>query len=444
MNRAPLALTLTLAVSTARAAAPPTTTAPAAPAAPAAPTPTTPTTLGWPADTTTVSVTRTSHVRAAPDAKAAPLGKIVAGTRVAWTALVAGDRRCPVWVAIAPAGYLCADVLAPTTEPPGGVVQPPLAPGALLPGDYFDVVADDTPAYRDARALERDDPPALLSTHVMVRGRGEVEIGGMDYVQTNKGLVPASELRPLAPSAFVGLDLRAQPAPWPMAFVAPDHPAVVRAAPAADAAVLDQRPARAVVWMKQRAGDWIEIAAGAWVRARELRPVIAAPPPAGLAADAPWIDIDLDHQTLVAYQGGRPVYVTLVSTGRKAGTTPVGVYRVVAKAATTGMAAEADERNQYDVGEVPWALRWKRGLYLHAAYWHDRFGDRKSHGCVNLAPRDARALYEWATPTLPPGWSEVEVPLDQALVVRIRDAAHPDPPWFDYATERPKKARRKR
>ena len=48
-------------------------------------------------------------------------------------------------------------------------------------------------------------------------------------------------------------------------------------------------------------------------------------------------------------------------------------------------------------------------------------------------------------PALPPGWSEVEVPLDQALVVRIRDAAHPDPPWFDYATERPaKKARRKR
>ena len=172
--------------------------------------------------------------------------------------------------------------------------------------------------------------------------------------------------------------------------------------------------------------------------------MIAAPPPAGLAADAPWIDIDLEHQTLVAYQGARPVYVTLVSTGRKAGTTPVGVYRVVAKAATTGMAAEADERNQYDVGEVPWALRWKRGLYLHAAYWHDRFGDKKSHGCVNLAPRDARALYEWATPALPPGWSEVEVPLDQALVVRIRDAAHPDPPWFDYAREqRPTKRRRR-
>ena len=109
------------------------------------------------------------------------------------------------------------------------------------------------------------------------------------------------------------------------------------------------------------------------------------------------------------------------------------------------MAAEADEAKLYDVSAVPWAMRFKAGLYLHAAYWHDAFGVRRSHGCVNLSPRDARALYEWATPALPPGWSEVEVPLDQALVVRIRDAAHPDPPWFDYATERPaKKARRKR
>lgn len=438
MSRGLVALAIAIAVRGAHAAPPS-----PSPSAPPSPSPS-PAELGWPAATTAVRVIRTSHVRAAPAADAAVLGKIVAGTRAAWTALVAGDRRCPAWVAIAPAGYLCADAVAPTTEAPAGVAQPPLAPGALLPGAYFDVAIDDTPAYRSEAAIERDDPPALLSTHVMVRGSGEVEVGGLDYVRTNKGLVPASELRPLAPSAFVGLDLRAQPAPWPLAFVAPDHPAVVRAAPARDAAVLDQRPARSVVWIKQRAGDWIEIAGGAWVRARELRPVIAAPPPAGLAADAPWIDIDLEHQTLVAYHGARPVYVTLVSTGRKAGTTPVGVYRVVAKAATTGMAAEADERNQYDVGEVPWALRWKRGLYLHAAYWHDRFGDPKSHGCVNLAPRDARALFDWATPTLPPGWSELEVPLDQALVVRIRDAAHPDPPWFDYATERPAKKPRRR
>jgi hypothetical protein len=392
--------------------------------------------LGWPAETTAVEVTTTAHVRAAPSPRAAALGKIVAGTRVAWTAIVAGDRRCPTWVAIAPRGYLCARDVTPTAAPPEGVAQPVLAPGAILPGAYFDVALDGTPAYPSAAAIRDDAPREALSTHVMVRSRGEVEIDGVDYQRTNKGLVPSAELRPLSPSRFVGLDLRATLAPWPMAFVAPDHPAVVRAAPAADAAVLEQLAPRSVVWVRAIAGAWIEIRKDAWVRARELRRVTVAPPPAGMAADAPWIDLDLDEQTLVAYRGATPVYVTLVSTGRRRTTTPVGVYRIFAKAATTGMAAEADERAQYDVGEVPWALRWKRGLYLHAAYWHDRFGDPKSHGCVNLAPRDARALYDWVTPVAPAGWSEVEIELTDAVVLRVRDAKHPDPPWFDYARER--------
>ncbi|MBK9031608.1 MAG: L,D-transpeptidase [Myxococcales bacterium] len=404
--------------------------------------PPTPTSLGWPDDTTALEVTTTSHVVAAPARDAAVLGKIVAGTRVAWTALVEGDRRCRTWVAIAPAGYLCAQALAPRAAPPGGVPQPAVAPGALVPGVYFDVVADDTPAYRDPAAV-RADEPTLLSSHVMVRSLGEVEVDGLDYQRTNKGLVPSSELRPLAPSRFAGLDLRTTLAPWPLAFVGPEHPAVVRATPAASAVEVGRRDPREVVWVRSVRGDWVELGDRAWVRARELRLVTVMPRPAGLAADAPWIDVDLDQQTLVAYQGATPVYVTLVSTGRRARTTPVGVYRIVAKAATTGMAAEADEAQQYDVGEVPWALRWKRGLYLHAAYWHDRFGDRKSHGCVNLAPRDARALYAWVGPAMPDGWSEAEVAVDDAVVLRVRDAAHPDPPWFDYAREQPKKRRRK-
>ena len=149
---------------------------------------------------------------------------------MAWTAIVAGDRRCPTWVAIVPRGYLCARDVTPTAAPPEGVAQPVLAPGAILPGAYFDVALDGTPAYPSAAAIRDDAPREALSTHVMVRSRGEVEIDGVDYQRTNKGLVPSAELRPLSPSRFVGLDLRATLAPWPMAFVAPDHPAVVRAA----------------------------------------------------------------------------------------------------------------------------------------------------------------------------------------------------------------------
>jgi hypothetical protein len=398
--------------------------------------------LGWPADTASLEVTSTRHVMASPDRRALPIGKVVGGTRVGWTALAAGDRVCPVWVAIVPRGFVCARDVRPTSLPPAGETFPIVAPGAFLPGAYYDVVIDGTPAYARADDIAAGEPRSLLSTKVMVRSRGEVEIDGFDYQRTNKGLVPSSELVPLEPSMWVGLDLRAQPAPWPMAFVQPDHPALVRARPERDALVVAQLAPRAVVWVRSAVPEWIEIGADRWVHAGELRQVTVAPPPPGVVGDAPWIDIDLDEQTLVAYRGAVPVYVTLVSTGRRRGTTPVGLYRIVAMAATTGMAAEADLAAQYDVGEVPWALRWKKGLYLHAAYWHDRFGNQKSHGCVNLSPRDARAIYEWVTPAPPPGWSELEIDPADGVVVRIRDRANPDPPPYDYARERPKRRRR--
>jgi hypothetical protein len=39
--------------------------------------------------------------------------------------------------------------------------------------------------------------------------------------------------------------------------------------------------------------------------------------------------------------------------------------------------------------------------------WHDRFGTPVSHGCVNLSLADARWLFDWAPPALPPEWHAV-------------------------------------
>jgi len=44
-----------------------------------------------------------------------------------------------------------------------------------------------------------------------------------------------------------------------------------------------------------------------------------------------------------------------------------------------------------------------RGYGLHGAYWHDGFGYPRSRGCINLSPRDARWLFDWALPSLPGG-----------------------------------------
>ena len=33
---------------------------------------------------------------------------------------------------------------------------------------------------------------------------------------------------------------------------------------------------------------------------------------------------------------------------------------------------------------------------FHSAYWHNNFGNRMSHGCVNMPIPEAKFVYEWA------------------------------------------------
>jgi hypothetical protein len=56
---------------------------------------------------------------------------------------------------------------------------------------------------------------------------------------------------------------------------------------------------------------------------------------------------------------------------------------------------------------VPYIEYFNAGYALHSAFWHSEFGHVKSHGCVNLAPWDAKALFGWTDPQLPDGWHAV-------------------------------------
>ncbi len=60
--------------------------------------------------------------------------------------------------------------------------------------------------------------------------------------------------------------------------------------------------------------------------------------------------------------------------------------------------------DEFDLRDVPYVQYFKDGYALHAAYWHDGFGTAHSHGCVNLAPLDARFLFAWTEPPVPMAW----------------------------------------
>ncbi len=124
-----------------------------------------------------------------------------------------------------------------------------------------------------------------------------------------------------------------------------------------------------------------------------------------------WIDINLTKQVLVAYEGTKMVYATLVSSGEDGLADPEtakkvtvrGIYRIHTKWVTTTMDSR-EVGEEFELRDVPYVQYFKEGFALHGAYWHDRLGTPKSHGCVNLAPEDARRLFFWTEPSVPPGW----------------------------------------
>ncbi|MBA3395303.1 MAG: L,D-transpeptidase, partial [Deltaproteobacteria bacterium] len=195
------------------------------------------------------------------------------------------------------------------------------------------------------------------------------------------------------------------------------------------------RAHREIVPVLEESAGFVRIADNTWIARGSLRIARKRPRPAVDGAHARWIDLDRDDQVMIAYDGDTPVYATMFSSGRRKQDTPASIYRLRSKTAVTKMAAEEREASHYEVSEVPWATRFRSGLYFHAAYWHDQFGTAMSHGCINLSPVDAKWVYDWTEPTMPAGWNELEIRLPGSMVVRVHDAKHPEPPVFNYARE---------
>ena len=413
-----------------------------APVVQAAPDPDTLARLAWPATTTSFVLRRPSHVFATPDPSSEPLGKIIDGTRIPVGASTAGDRRCKVWLAVAPRGWICARDAKPSPRPPAALDQPPVPEGQLLPHAYFGLQkgAKRYATEDDVRAGIARPEPKVLSTYMVTKDdkAPNVEIDGVTYAHTSVGLVAVGDLRRYAPSTFAGVDLVTTPPPaWPFAWViAPGRrPVVARATAEKKGAEAGTFAHRAIVPVLEEAAGFVRVGDGQWIERARLRIARMRPRPDVAGAHARWLDLDRDEQVMVAYEGDTPVFATLFSSGRSKKDTPPALYRIRSKTAVTRMAAEEREASHYEVSEVPWATRFRSGLYFHAAYWHDEFGTARSHGCVNLSPRDARWVYAWTAPSMPAGWNELEVPVAGAMVVRVYDAAHPDPSVFDYERE---------
>lgn len=124
------------------------------------------------------------------------------------------------------------------------------------------------------------------------------------------------------------------------------------------------------------------------------------------------IDISISEQMMRVYQGDTLVLETYVSTGLEPNDTEIGAFHVRIKQELQDMAGFTSDTgevvglaggegvrtgNQYEVKDVPHVMYFNyQAEALHGAYWHENFGQRMSHGCVNLPLNIAAYMYNFA------------------------------------------------
>ena len=127
-----------------------------------------------------------------------------------------------------------------------------------------------------------------------------------------------------------------------------------------------------------------------------------------ISEDELWIDADVSTQMLAVMRGDSIVYLTLMSTAKKGHLTPLGTYQIYDKSTGWDLGSLDGAKDSYFIERVPYVMHYYPRYAIHSAFWHDDFGAPASHGCLNLSVKDAKIVFDMATPNLPDGWRYVK------------------------------------
>lgn len=275
----------------------------------------------------------------------------------------------------------------------------------------------------EASPLVREGRPFVANGSTVAWAR-EVDIDGRTYLVTHDlALVPKDRVKPYPRSDFHGVDLNAD-AQLPLAFFRKtDRPKYRRAADGSFEKTGETWPR--LTWVALT-GEEAKVdkqtflatkEPGVWVLASEAAVARKSEPPAIVrrmkSGRRTWMDISVLGGTMVAYEGDTPVFATMISPGRggipergkdplSTASTPTGTFRVDGKFVTATMVSSTNDLLVHT--EVQYVQNFHGPHALHAAYWHDAWGEKKSGGCVNLSPTDAQKMFAWTEPTVPKDW----------------------------------------
>lgn len=296
-------------------------------------------------------------------------------------------------------GYVCS---ADNTLAGLQMFATPLShPDTVFGRVYYGRLADNTNVYpspsRDVAPLHN-----MGDGYIFVTVRSWAEVNGATWYEINYGeYVHEDDIQLATPSPFQGVEVKQQPQRpfgWVVQAVQPSSEPGSEPNP-----VFSELPRYTFfeIYEAVQLDDgwiWYRIDEGVWIRQTYVSVVEVSPRPEGVGPNEFWTEVDLYEQTFAAYEGDRMVYASLISSGLNRWPTREGLFQVWDRWERYKMSGAEGKVDYYFLEDIPYIMYFDElnGIALHGTYWHDRFGYKHSHGCVNMPIKDAEWVFRWS------------------------------------------------
>jgi lipoprotein-anchoring transpeptidase ErfK/SrfK len=146
------------------------------------------------------------------------------------------------------------------------------------------------------------------------------------------------------------------------------------------------------------------------------------------------VDVNVDRQTVSCFEDEREVFFCRASTGNPAlaealgedgseTSTPPGLWHRIWRKSISAHMGGGGERGGWDTPAIGYASYFVgTGVAIHSTFWHNGFGEKWSHGCVNVSPENAKWIFRWTTPYVPYVPGDLTVTGDVGTLIRVLES----------------------
>jgi hypothetical protein len=136
------------------------------------------------------------------------------------------------------------------------------------------------------------------------------------------------------------------------------------------------------------------------------------------------IEVNIQRQTVTCFEKESAVYFCRASTGMlgEDTETPIGESFNVWRKMVSSHMAGGTLSSGWDTPGIPFCSYFQgTGIAIHGVFWHNAYGERRSHGCVNVRPEDAKWIFRWTTPIV--GYDPGDITVDDfsGTLIRVRE-----------------------